>query len=468
MTAMPHMVAGKPPAEPSGEFNPLSTAALVRRVTFGLTPSELALAQSLGREAYIDRHLNPQSIPDTAVQTRIATQYSWLALPAPQLFAFDGEQLINRLVDARILRAALSERQLYERVVDMWTDHFNIFIQNGPEPVMKIVDDREVIRAHALGRFHDLLLASAYSPAMIHYLDNVANQFGTPNENYARELLELHTMGADGGYTQQDVREIARCFTGWAYYGGFSGPDSYTFLYNAGAHDNGQKIVLGNIIPAGLGIEDGHRVVQILAGHPSTARHIARKLLVEFWGYDPPARLVGDIARVYTRTGGDIRAMIRAILDPYIWPSPTPKLKRPLHLVASCLRVVGTPLTNPGAMREPLAAAGHLPFHWAPPNGYPDRLTAWAGSLLVRWNFASALADGQYGTSASFSLGALFGANPTPASIVQTLNNLLHGGEMPTPERNALLQWLGPAPVGEARLRETLALALSMPSFQWY
>ena len=188
MTAMPHMIAGKPPSEPPGEWNPLSTAALVRRITYGLTPSELALAHALGREAYIERHLNPHSIPDPAVQSRIASQYAWLSLSAPQLTGFAADQLINRLVDARILRAALSERQLFERVVDMWTDHFNIFIQNGPEPVMKIVDDREVIRAHALGRFHDLLLASAYSPAMIHSLDNVSNQFGTPNENYAREM----------------------------------------------------------------------------------------------------------------------------------------------------------------------------------------------------------------------------------------------------------------------------------------
>ncbi|MBX3408054.1 MAG: DUF1800 domain-containing protein [Phycisphaeraceae bacterium] len=468
MTAMPNMIAGKPPSEPPGEFNPLSTAALVRRVTFGLTPSELTLANALGREAYIERHLNPQSIPDPTVQSRLASQYSWLSLPAPQLTGFAADQLINRLVDARILRAALSERQLFERVVDMWTDHFNIFIQNGPEPVMKVVDDREVIRAHALGRFHDLLLASAYSPAMIHSLDNVSNQFGTPNENYARELLELHTMGANGGYTQHDVREIARCFTGWAYYGGFSGDISYTFFYNPGSHDNGQKIVLGNIIPANLGIEDGHRVVQILAGHPSTARHIARKLLVEFWGYDPPARLIGDIARVYTRTGGDIRAMIRAILDPSIWPSPTPKFKRPLHLVASILRAVGTLLVNAGAMREPLAAAGHLPFHWAPPNGYPDRLSAWAGSLLVRWNFASDLTSGVYNTSASFLPTALFGLDPSPQSIVQTMNQMLHGGEMPAPERAALLQWIGPAPVSETRLREALGLAFSMPSFQWY
>lgn len=468
MTAIPQMIAGKPPIEPPGEFNPLSTAALVKRVTYGLTPSELALAHSLGREAYIERHLNPLSIPDPVVQSRMASQYSWLALPAPQLTGFAADQLINRLVDARILRAALSERQLFERVVDMWTDHFNIFIQNGPEPVMKIVDDREVIRAHALGRFHDLLLASARSPAMIHYLDNVSNQFGTPNENYARELLELHTMGADGGYTQTDVREIARCFTGWAYHGGFSGDNSYTFLYNAGSHDNGQKIVLGNIIPANLGIEDGYRVVQILAGHPSTARHIARKLLVEFWGYDPPARLVGDIARVYTRTNGDIRSMIRAILDPYIWPSPTPKFKRPLHLVASILRAVGTQLVNPGAMREPLAAAGHLPFHWAPPNGYPDRLSAWAGSLLVRWNFAADMTSDVYNTSASFLLTALFGLDPSPQSIVQTMSQMLHGGEMPASERAALLQWIGPAPVSEARLREALGLAFSMPSFQWY
>lgn len=467
MTALPYMIEGKPPNEPAGVYSPLSLARLVNRVTFGVTPAELSLAQSLGRDAYIELHLHPEQIPDAVVKQRIDTDYRWLNLSAPQLTGFTADQLINWLVDARILRASMSTRQLFERIVEMWTDHFNIYIRTGPLPVMKIIHDRDVIRAHALGRFHDLLVASAQCPAMLFYLDNRANQFGNPNENFARELMELHCMGPDGGFTQQDVQEVARCFTGWGHHGGFEGPLAYTFQFNANGHDQGSKLVLGHVIPANGGIEDGFRVLQILADHPSTAQHIARKLLTEFWGYDPPARLVGDVARIYQRTGGDIRAMVRAILALHIWPSPTPKLKRPLHLVCSALRAIDASLPSPGAMRLPLAAAGHLPFHWAPPNGYPDRLSAWAGSLLARWNFATDLAGDAFGPDAPFSLAPL-GAGLPAGAAADAIAYRLHAGEMPETERRTLLEWLGPAPIAETRLREALGLALSMPAFQWY
>lgn len=468
MTALSYNIEGKPPTEPAGVYNPLSMARLVNRMTFGLTPQEHSLALSLGRAAYIEYHLHPQQIADPGVEQRIEVDYRWLNLAAPSLVPFTGEQLITWLVEARVIRATFSTRQLFERAVEMWTDHFNIYIRVEQLPAMKVVHDRDVIRAHALGRFHDLLVASAMSPATLAYLDNRSSRAGNPNENFSRELMELHCMGPGGGFSQQDVREVARCFTGWTLFSPFDGADALTFQFDPNIHDYGSKTVLGHVIPANGGIEDGFRVLQILAEHPATAQHIARKLLVEFWGYDPPARLVGDVARVYLRSGGDIREMIRAILAEHIWPSPTPKLKRPLHLFCSALRAVGAALPTPDVVRTRLAEAGHVPFHWAPPNGYPDRLSAWAGSLLARWNFATDLAAGAYGAAVPFSLQALLGAGLSPAAVVDAIAHRLHAGEMPATERNSLLEWLGPAPIPESRLREALGLALSMPAFQWY
>ena len=211
------------------------------------------------------------------------------------LFDEDDHRLIGALRQSAILRAVYSRRQLQERMVEFWSDHFNIYAFKGQGPQFKVVDDHETIRAHALGKFRDLLGASARSAAMLGYLDNTSNRKGVPNENYARELMELHTLGVHGGYTQRDVKEVARCLTGWTtekhWHRG-------RFLFDPDAHDNGAKQVLGLTIAPGGGVTDGERVLDMLAGHPSTARHLARKLCVHFLGDAPDAwvsRLAGDI-----------------------------------------------------------------------------------------------------------------------------------------------------------------------------
>jgi uncharacterized protein (DUF1800 family) len=316
-----------------------------------------------------------------------------------------------------------------------------------------------------------MLSASAHSPCMLDYLNNDTNTASAPNENYARELMELHTLGVDGGYTQQDVQQVARCFTGWTYFGGSTTPSSlrYTFRFQASNHDNGQKIVLGNIIPAGGGQQDGETVLQILAAHPSTARFIATKLLRHFWGDSPPPSLVGSVAQMYASTQGDIRSMLRVILSQYITPAAQPKLKRPFHHMVSGLRALNAVVSTPGNLQTQMVSSGHSPFNWQPPDGYPDTVAAWSGLLLPRWNFGASLLNSQF-TGVTVDTVALTAGLPAPltaASVVARINSLMFGGSMPAAEQTSLTTYLLPNTPTAARIREAFGLAIGSPSFQW-
>ncbi len=452
---------------PAGGPSPGSLHWLVQRLTMGLTPAELALAESLGYDAYIEHHLNYAAIDDTALDTRLAS-YPTLTMTAAQTIDLPEGQVINQLIEATILRSVLSGRQLFERMVEFWTDHFNIDITAVGEPGVKTVDDRDVIRANALGAFPALLSASAHSPAMLIYLDNVSSVVGNPNENYARELMELHSLGVDGGYTQQDVQEVARCFTGWGTYRGTDPNLRLTFQYRASAHDNGQKVVLGNIIPAGGGMNDGLMVLDILANHPSTAAFISRKLCERFWGENPPQSLVGNVAATYTSTGGDIKEMLRTLLhDPEVANSP-PKYKRPYHLFMSALRVTAATINTSSGLRSNLTAAGHLPFYWGPPDGYPDTLDKWVGLILPRWNFgASAGINAVSGLSFDVNV-FLTGVANTAQAIADHIDTAMFGGQMPAADKTRVRDYLLPDPPTLTRKRDAVGLAIGSPGFQWY
>ena len=270
---------------------------------------------------------------------------------------------------ARITRAVASDRQLEEVMVDFWFNHFNVYAQKGAVRWMLPAYEREAIRPHALGRFRDLVLATARHPAMLFYLDNWLSTRadlvipGGPNagrrmglnENYARELMELHTLGVDGGYTQQDVIEVARCFTGWTIDRPQQGGG---FVFRPLAHDRGAKRVLGQVIPAGGGQQDGERVIDILVRHPSTARFIATKLARRFVSDDPPAALVERAAATFRRTDGDIRAVLATIVtSPEFWSADAyrAKIKTPLEVVASAVRALDGRIVA-GPARAPRAA----------------------------------------------------------------------------------------------------------------
>jgi hypothetical protein len=458
---------------------PALARLLLNRITFGPTQADLDELNTLGYWGYIERQLKPASIDDSAVETFLATNYPALAMTPVQLSGLAFGDVVDQLIRARIVRAALSRRQLLEVMVEMWTDHFNIYNQTSPESFLKIVDDREVIRPNALGSFPKMLRASAHSPAMLSYLDNNTNTRTAPNENYARELMELHSLSASGGYTQADVAAVARCFTGWTYFTG-TASNAYTFRYNSGTHDTNAKVlspifdVAGGFqgpvtIPARAaanGQQDGEDVLNILVVHPNTARFIALKMLRHLWGYDPPPSMVDSLAQVYLATGGDIKAMIRWVLEPTRLATAPWKFKRPFHLFMSGLRALQATVTSPGSLRSPLTGAGHLPFAWVPPDGYPDSLDAWVGLLLPRWNFGASLLNNEY-SGISVNTTALFAGLTSRTQVVDRIALLLHGGAMPPEDRAGLLAYLPNTP-SAAQIREACGLAIGYPGFQWY
>lgn len=463
------------PASKAFNVVPRVARGLIDRLTFGFTMQELSLYQRRGHMGYVDYHLGPETIDDTVMDAFLAANYPVLTMTPQQLSqqtnTGDGA---NQLARAMLMRAIFSKRQLFERVVEMWTDHFNIYLKDDLLNFLKVADDRDVVRANAMGTFGALLSASAHSPAMLIYLNNDTNTASAPNENYARELMELHSLGVDGGYTQQDVQQVAKCFTGWTYQSSSAGAIAYQFRYRSSVHDNTQKIVLGNIIPAGGGQQDGETVLNILANHPSTAKFVAKKMLVAFWGYSPSQSLIDSVANVYLQTGGNIKSMLRYILLDASVPPRTPKFKRPMHLAASMLRGLNAEVTQPNNLQTPLLNAGHAPYEWIPPDGYPDNLAAWTGLLLARWNLGALLmANSWFNNTTQQGIRVvqtnLLAGTPVAASaIADRLNFLLTYGLMTTADRDRVMTYMLPDPPTNTRINEAIGLAVSAPSFQWY
>lgn len=343
-------------------------------------------------------------------------------------------RIVSELQASRIIRGVSSQRQLQEVMVDFWENHFNIFAGKGADLWLLTAYDRDTIRPHTMGKFHDLLLATAMSPAMLFYLDNFqsvspntpvaaqrnlrrgasaqrfapnaeGNSSAQPptrglNENYARELMELHTLGVDGGYTQKDVQEVARSFTGWTFTGLKSdgGPQKEPgkFFFNPRLHDNGEKIVLGHQVPANGGINDGLMVLDILTHHPSTATFIATKLCRHFVTDQPSTQLVSRVAAVFMKSDGDIRETLRAIFTSPEFNSPEAyraKIKTPVELAISSIRSLDGETDGGPAIHQWVAKMGEPLYQFAPPTGYPDVASAWVntGSLIERLNFSLAL-----------------------------------------------------------------------------
>src|SRR5262245_48502584 len=328
---------------------------VLNRLGYGPRPGDLERVKRMGLNAYVEQQLNPRQISDTAADQALVS-YRTIAMSTPDLVReyprptgevrrkrADGDmsprevmeafppdrrpgRILSEMQAAKVTRAMLSERQLEEVMVDFWLNHFNVYSRKGPVPWMLPSYERYAIRPYTLGRFRDLVVATARHPAMLYYLDNwlstrpdlVVLQGPNKgallglNENYARELMELHTLGVDGGYTQRDVVEVARCFTGWTIDRPLQGGG---YVFRPRSHDQGQKIVLGQVIPAGGGEQDGLRVIDVLTRHPSTARFVSAKLVKRFVSDDAPPKLVERVATVFRRTDGDIRAILAAIFS---------------------------------------------------------------------------------------------------------------------------------------------------------
>ena len=432
-----------PPAEKSFSVRQISSSRKVThtlgRISFGISKQDIQRATDIGLEAYIEEQLNPVGIEDSAVESLIAQKYPKTLLSGSELHNSEKKWTAEtELKRATLHRMFYSNRQLFEVMVDFWSNHFNIDGRVNNLRWFKTIDDREVIRKHALGNFRDLLHASAKSPAMLTYLNNTSNKAGGPNENYARELLELHTLGIDGNYTETDIREIARCFTGWNMdYGTIS------FRFSPNRHDPGEKQVLGHVIPAGQGLEDGEQVLDLLASHPATAHFIARKLVRRFVADAPPASLVKTIAQHYLDTDGDIRSMLRVLLSSNEFlDSLDKKTKRPVEFIASVIRTLAPQADDFAGpdIENTLAKLGQLPFSWPAPDGYPDHADYWSSTqgLASRWEFALAFAE-QTLTANNSAHSAWLDEINTPAELVdQSIDRVMHY-KLPDDARNSLI-----------------------------
>jgi uncharacterized protein (DUF1800 family) len=366
---------------------------LLSRATYGVWPGDLDRARSMSSEAWIEKQLAPERIDDSLCDLR-ARRFETLHHNPGTCYEYKKLVLREEITRHTLLRAVYSRRQLFEVMVGSWTDHLNINLEKGDSIYLKPYDDRAIIRPRALGKFRDLIRASAISPAMLVYLDGKENKRtkpdDIPNENYARELLELHTLGVEGGYTQTDVYEVARCLTGWRLRTKWRKGSVY---FDPTSHDDGEKTVLGHRIPAGGGERDLDRVVEIVCNHPSTARHIATKLAQKLVSENPPATLIERIAKTFTATDGDIKAMLREILHSDEFKAARGvKFKRPFHFIVSCLRATGADTHAHKPLIEYLLRMGQAPFQHPTPDGYPDEAAPWLGALLWRWNFALAIA----------------------------------------------------------------------------
>jgi len=372
---------------------------LLSRAAYGPWPGDLDRMRAMGSEGWIDEQLSPESIDDTACDLR-ARRFETIWHEPGTCYEYKKTVLREEITRHTLLRALYSKRQLLEVMVGFWTDHLNINLEKGDCIYLKPSDDRLVIRVHALGKFKELIRASATSPAMLVYLDGKENQkksaSDVPNENYARELLELHTLGVDGGYTQTGVYEAARSLTGWRLRTGWK---KGTVYFDPGLHDDGEKRVLGQLIAAGGGMTDVDQLVEIACSHPATARHIATKLERRFVSEDPPASLVKRLATVFTATDGDIKSLLRVVFTSDEFKSAKGlKFKRPFQYIVSCLRALGADSHAHQPLIEYLQRMGQGPFQYPTPDGYPDRTAPWLGTMLWRWNFAFSAASNRLPT----------------------------------------------------------------------
>jgi uncharacterized protein (DUF1800 family) len=407
-------------------------------------------------------------------------------------------------------------------MTDFWFNHFNVYVQKGPDRILTAAYERDAIRPNVFGKFEDLLKATAEHPAMLFYLDNwmsaspnakmpdrdelrrmrrerrfggfgnramrrmemdemrrvnqngkVPNRSRGLNENYAREIMELHTLGVDGGYTQKDVQEVARCLTGWTIRNPRAGGD---FYFNPLMHDDGEKTVLGKKISSGGGIKDGYTVIHMLATHPSTAKFISTKLARKFVSDNPPPALVARMSQTFLKTGGDVRETLRTMFkSPEFFAAENyrAKIKTPFEMTVSAVRAIGADTNGNPQFHRWIAQMGEGLFMCQPPTGYPDTAERWVntGALLERMNFALALSENRIPGARANLDNLMAGVNTTRQSqVVDHFVNLLLRGQISPQTRETIDKSLGAQPLamagGQVDVAKVVGLILGSPEFQ--
>jgi uncharacterized protein (DUF1800 family) len=499
----------------------------LNRLAYGPRPGEVERVAAEGVMKWIDAQLDPDRINDLQLALRerdftildedAASLAREIAAVRQQRIAAQGNdtlnemrrqppivdspaamrvrQTIGQLQQVAVVRAALSERQLREVMVDFWTNHFNVFFGKGADRAYTPSYIERTLRPRALGKFSDILIAVAKSPAMLFYLDNwqsvaigavppaAARLSRLPdgpmrqqmlarlpqglNENYARELMELHTLGVDGGYTQEDVIAVARVFTGWSIARPFQGGD---FQFNDWAHDYGEKTVRDVRFPAGHGMDEGMRILKLLAADPATMHHVSRQLCARFVSDEPPDGCVDDAVAAWKHTDGDITEVLRAIFhSPDFW-SPQAirtKVKTPLEFIVSALRAVGGEPDATPRLAQIVARLGEPLYAQPSPAGYPESQEDWvnSGALLQRMNMAVALAAGRL-PGVTVTLDRVIPTTEEPDTLIHAVDARLLGGILTAHTDDVLRHEQADIRDPVAARALVIGLALGGPEFQ--
>ncbi|MEM9072717.1 MAG: DUF1800 domain-containing protein [Myxococcota bacterium] len=464
------------PEAPTDDARAESAHAL-RRFSFGARPGDIDETATRGARAFLLAELDREATSEAA---RFATRYPVYDSPAQLRRRFPKENPRTRSMDAMndrdlmrlvanngLHRYVDAEHQLREVMVDFWVNHFSVFLrkQRIRYTIVRYIED--ALRPHALGRFEDMLVAVAQHPAMLEYLDNASSVRERArgsrglNENYARELLELHTLGVDGGYTQNDVREAARVLTGW---GIGRNDEAFTFVFRAQQHDARPKTILGQRFEPG-GVEEGVALLRFLAARPETATFLARKLCQKFVSDAPDDALVERVAARWRETRGDIRAALRIIIESHeFWASRGAMLKTPLEFVTSAVRAVGGEVQDADRLRRSLQRMRMPLYGQVIPTGYPEAASQWASTagMLARMQFARELVDG--GAGVRVDVDALLPADEPKAQLIARLHWNTLGGQTSAATRAVLARTLDDRSADGRTL--ALALALASPEFQ--
>lgn len=518
-----NLLAAAPPATPTPEVIALN------RMAFGPRPGDLDALLALGGDsatrlqAYVEQQINPTAIDDSACDAILAAQgfttlgksrqQLWLDHVVKQNVTWDERmQPARETLHATFLRAVYSKRQLVEVLADFWHNHFNVYGWDSWSAGTWVYYDRDVVRGNLFGNFRQMLGAVAKSAAMLYYLDNVSNTSAGPNENYARELFELHGMGAenyfgvasivgpDGKYLHpapkdasgaplmyidEDIYAATQCFTGWRI-----DPATGEFRFEDAVHAKYSKIVLAQATPSGAGVQDGEFVLDLIANHQGTARYISRKLCRRLISDDPPESIVAAAADVFysQRAAPDqLKQVVRTILlSPEFSTTWGQKIKRPFEYVVSLLRASNANFAWSDSFRYSYEAMGQALFNWRPPDGYPDRKENWSSTMpmLQRWRMCNWLMDGwKVGGSGADKDDLRIDCSSqmpaeiaTPVAIVDYWAQRILGRALPEDERQPLIDFMAagrnpdnslPASQINDRLRFLVGLIFMAPSFQW-
>lgn len=432
---------------------------LLRRVTYGATQADIDEITNLGYDRYLDQQLNYESIDDSACEAHILAHVPNVSLTLQEInhialsnSSFGSEAAIQ----AMIMRAAISKRQLYQRMTEFWHDHFHI--NSGTHLGHYLHYQREVIWAKSLGTFKDILSATANHGLMMAYLDNKISTANSVNVNYARELLELHTVGVNGGYTEEDIYQMADVFTGWGMEFDNSNFNYVQFKYTHSLHAEGTRTIMGESFPQS-GKAQGDAVLSWLAQHPATIKYISDKLCQWFLGKPLTSQMYIEIANVWGAEG-DLKAVLKIILSSSNIAFMNPIYKRPFHLLVGAIRQSGVNFTDGYWARRYLVQSGHGIGDWVQPDGFPNGFNYWSGGMVYRFNLMTHFCKGRVVSGVDFpEMGGI-----TDGEKMAFLNNQFFLGELPVSDQIWIRRYIK----GKTNHKQAAAIALCSPSYQWF